>query len=188
MLVKNRRVTRVPMLVVHTLSMCSARGTLTMGNLRLPCALGRSGIRAIKREGDGATPRGSFGLLSLRFRADRGGRPRTRLPTSRIAADDGWCDTPDDRNYNRPISLPYATGAERLWRTDRVYDLVVVMDHNIRPRTRFGGSAIFMHVARDGYRPTEGCIALSNTHLRLLLAGLRKGSRVRVGSGQHRKC
>jgi len=90
-----------------------------------------------------------------------------------IAPDDGWCDAPGDRNYNRPVRHPYPASAERLWREDGLYDIVVVLSHNVRPRVRGAGSAVFMHLARPGYRPTEGCIALKREHLLRLLERCR---------------
>jgi L,D-peptidoglycan transpeptidase YkuD (ErfK/YbiS/YcfS/YnhG family) len=116
------------------------------------------------------------------YRADRVQRPRTRLPVRRIGPRDGWCDAPGDRNYNRPVLHPYPVSAERLWRDDGLYDIVVVLDYNLRPRLRGRGSAVFMHVARPGYRPTEGCIALRQDHLRLLLARLAPGSILRTAT------
>ena len=107
--------------------------------------------------------------LRVLFRADRLPRPRTALPVQRIGRADGWCDAPGDRNYNRPVRHPYPASAERLWREDALYDVVVVLGHNQRPRLRGAGSAIFMHVARPGYLPTEGCIALRRDHLLRLL-------------------
>jgi L,D-peptidoglycan transpeptidase YkuD (ErfK/YbiS/YcfS/YnhG family) len=97
-----------------------------------------------------------------------------------IAAHDGWCDAPADRNYNRPVRLPYAATAEHLWRSDALYDVVVVLDYNERPCMRGRGSAIFMHVARPGYAPTEGCIALARPHLLRLLERLAPGDAVAV--------
>lgn len=145
-----------------------------------PAALGRSGRRATKREGDGATPVGRWRLLRVLYRPDRVPRPRTGLPVRPITPADGWCDAPGDRNYNRPVRLPYPANAERLWRDDHLYDLVVVLDHNQRPRFQGAGSAIFMHVARPGLQPTEGCIALERAHLLRLLARLRRGAVIHV--------
>jgi L,D-peptidoglycan transpeptidase YkuD (ErfK/YbiS/YcfS/YnhG family) len=102
------------------------------------------------------------------------------LPVQRIRRMDGWCDAPGDRNYNRPVRHPYPASAERLWRDDALYDMVVVLRHNQRPRLRGRGSAIFMHVARPGYLPTEGCIALERGHLLRVLERLRPGSVVEV--------
>ena len=148
---------------------------LALGGMRFPCALGRTGCRVRKREGDGATPVGLWRLRVVLYRPDRVQRPRTHLPVQAIRPCDGWCDAPADRNYNRPVRHPYPASAERLWRTDGLYDIVVVLDYNDRPRVRGRGSAIFMHVAKPGYAPTEGCIALARPYLSRLLE--RMGSR-----------
>lgn len=153
-------------------------GRLTCGNLVLRCALGRSGIRSQKREGDGATPRGVFGLERAYWRRDALGRPRTGLALAIIRPEHGWCDAANDRNYNCPIVHPYPASAEHLWRTDRLYDVVVVVGYNRRPRRRGAGSAIFMHVAAKGLRPTEGCVALARSDLLKVLA--RIGPRTRI--------
>jgi len=156
------------------------RGVLKVGGLAFPCALGRKGCRVRKREGDGATPVGRWRLVAVLYRPDRGRRPPTRLPVRPIRPDDGWCDAPTDRNYNRHVRHPYPASAERLWREDGLYDLVVVLDHNARPRVRGAGSAVFMHLARPGYQPTEGCIALSREHLLRLLQRLGVGASIWV--------
>jgi L,D-peptidoglycan transpeptidase YkuD (ErfK/YbiS/YcfS/YnhG family) len=163
---------------VMALSAASPRGVVKLGGLAFPCALGRSGRRMRKREGDGATPAGCWRVVRVLYRADRVRRPATRLPTRRLRPRDGWCDAPADRNYNRPVVHPYPASAERLWRDDGLYDLVIVLSHNARPRVRGGGSAVFMHVARPGYGPTEGCIALRRDHLECVLARLRPGARI----------
>ncbi len=146
----------------------------------LRAAIGPSGINALKREGDGATPRGAFALRRIVYRADRGPRPASPLPTRPIRVNDGWCEAPGDRNYNRPVPFPYSASAERLWRDDRLYDLVLVLGANDRPRKRGCGSAIFIHVARDGLAPTEGCIAFDKHDLRWLLAHISRHTRVLV--------
>jgi L,D-peptidoglycan transpeptidase YkuD (ErfK/YbiS/YcfS/YnhG family) len=107
-------------------------------------------------------------------------RPRARLPLRPIRPNDGWCDDPADRNYNRPVRHPYPASAERLWRQDHLYDVVVLLTHNVRPRVRGRGSAVFMHVARPGYAPTEGCIALRRGHLLALVQWLGPGAGLRV--------
>ena len=166
--------------VVSGLSAAGTRGVVRLGVLNLPCALGRRGRRARKHEGDGATPVGSWQTLRVLYRADRIRRPMTGLPVKPIGRDDGWCDAPTDRNYNRPVRLPYAASAETLWRTDRLYDIVVVLSHNTRPRVRGFGSAIFLHVAKSGYAPTEGCIALRREHLLAVLRTLNAAAVIRV--------
>jgi L,D-peptidoglycan transpeptidase YkuD (ErfK/YbiS/YcfS/YnhG family) len=143
-------------------------------------ALGRSGLRALKREGDGATPLGRFTLRLVLYRSDRVARPRTPLPVRAISADDAWCEDPSDRNYNRLVKLSPRNGADRLTRDDHLYDLVLVLGHNDRPRVKGRGSAIFVHLARADLTPTAGCIAMSRRDLQALLAELRADSRIWV--------
>jgi L,D-peptidoglycan transpeptidase YkuD (ErfK/YbiS/YcfS/YnhG family) len=145
-----------------------------------PAALGRGGIRALKREGDGGTPLGRFNVREVLYRADRVKRPRTQLPVRAIHADDGWCEDPLDRNYNRRVRISPDSAADRLTRTDHLYDLVLVLGYNDRPRARGRGSAIFMHLARPGFAPTAGCIALAKHDLIMLLGELRRGTEVAI--------
>lgn len=159
-------------------SAAAQRGILEFGPFRWPCALGRSGIRAVKREGDGASPRGSYAVLRVYYRPDKFRRSPVAVPTAALTACAGWCDAAGDRNYNRRVRLPYAASAERMWRDDDLYDAVLVLDYNIRPRIRGAGSAIFLHIARAGYLPTEGCVAISKHDMRLLLSRLRSGTRL----------
>jgi L,D-peptidoglycan transpeptidase YkuD (ErfK/YbiS/YcfS/YnhG family) len=159
-------------LVVRTLSARSSTGVLELGGMRLPCALGRSGRRVAKREGDGATPVGRWTLRDGVYRADRLARPRSGLRLRRVSPHDGWCDQPGDRNYNRRVHHPYPTSAEHLWRADGLYDVIVVLGYNDHPRLRGKGSAIFLHCARPDFAPTEGCIALKRADLVRLLPHL----------------
>lgn len=168
-------------LVVRCLGRAARRGWVEVGGMRLPCALGRGGVRARKREGDGATPAGRWAVSQVLWRADRVRRPLTWLPVHPIAIYDGWCDEPSDRNYNRRVRHPYPASAERLWRNDHLYDVLVVVDYNICPRRRRLGSAIFLHIARPDFGPTEGCIAMADCDLRKLLARIRRGTRLLVG-------
>ena len=155
-----------------------SQGWLTAGGIALPVALGRGGILANKREGDGGTPRGIFRLRRLWWRADRHARPATRLPARRIGPDDGWCEDPADRHYNQPVKVPPGSKADRLTRADALYDFIVEIDHNTRPRIAGRGSAVFIHAAREGFAPTAGCVALRLDTLRHLLA--RLGPRTRI--------
>ncbi len=168
-------------LIVRYLCGAARQGWLEVGGLRVRCALGKGGIRRRKREGDGATPAGSFALEQVLWRGDRGQRPVTGLPVRPIRRSDGWSDAPADRNYNRAVSHPYPASAERLWRDDGLYDVLVVLDYNRRPRVRGRGSAIFMHVARPNFVPTEGCVALAERDLRRLLVRIQRGARIVIG-------
>jgi L,D-peptidoglycan transpeptidase YkuD (ErfK/YbiS/YcfS/YnhG family) len=137
------------------------------------CALGRSGARAGKREGDGATPIGRFPLRRVFFRPDRLSKPTTAMPVAALSPDTGWCDDPADPQYNRLVRLPYGARHERLWRSDGLYDVIVVVGHNDDPVVPGLGSAIFLHVARPDYRPTEGCVAVALADLLAILAEVR---------------
>ena len=156
----------------------SRRGWLIAGALILPVALGRGGIKANKREGDGGTPRGSFRLRRLWWRADKHPRPATSLPVKRITAADGWCEDPADRHYNRPVKVAANASGDRLARKDNLYDFIVEIDHNTRPRIAGRGSAVFIHAARQGFAPTAGCVALELNTLRRMLSQL--GPRTKI--------
>ena len=157
-------------------------GRLALGHEVRRAALGRGGIRALKREGDGGTPLGRFPVRQVLYRADRVPRPRTLLPVRAIRDHDGWCDDPADPNYNRLVRQPSRRSAEGLKRADRLYDLVLVLGYNDVPRVRGKGSAIFVHLARPGLTPTDGCIALSRRDLTMLLARLSPRSAIVVGA------
>ena len=160
----------------------SAGGNCLIDGRAVRCALGPAGVIAAadKREGDGATPLGAWPLKRVLYRPDKGSPPATALPIQALGLDDGWCDEPQDPNYNRPVALPYPASAERMWREDDIYDLVVVLGHNDDPPVPGLGSAIFLHLARPGYPPTQGCVALSRPDLEAVLAAARPGDVLEV--------
>jgi L,D-peptidoglycan transpeptidase YkuD (ErfK/YbiS/YcfS/YnhG family) len=166
----------IPIVRIRTRPGQRSRGWLSAGPFTLPVALGRAGIKANKREGDGATPRGRFRLVRLWWRADRYPKPKTLLPVRRIGPRDSWCENPADRRYNRPMLLD--RGGDRLWREDHLYDFIVELDHNTRPRIAGRGSAVFVHVARQNFGPTAGCVALEASRLKTLLP--RLGAKTRI--------
>lgn len=153
-------------------------GRLIAGHLALTCALGHSGISRFKREGDGATPAGRFRLLYGYYRADGRKRPVSDILFRAVRTDDGWCDDPASPLYNRPVRLPFAGNHETLWRDDGQYGYVIVIDYNFHPRQRPRGSAIFFHIAQDGYLPTAGCIAISIADMRRLLPRLARHTNI----------
>lgn len=144
------------------------------------CALGRGGIRRAKREGDGATPGGTFALRRVLYRADRLDRPTTGLPVRPLHPDDGWSDDPADPLYNRPVTRSHPYGHEALWREDRLYDVIVVIGHNDDPVRPGDGSAVFIHVAAADYAPTAGCVALALADLLALLRACAPGDRITI--------
>ena len=153
------------------------------GNQSWPCAIGRGGVSTTKREGDGAPPVGCWPLRQVFYRPDRLAAPATVLPCRALTPADGWCDDPADRAYNRLITLPYGAGHETLWRDDQLYDIVVVLAHNDDPPVPGLGSAIFLHLARDDFGPTEGCVALALRALESVLREAGPGTRVCVAPG-----
>jgi len=159
-----------------------ADGSFDLDGRLTRCALGPVGVVGAehKQEGDGATPVGRWPLRRLLYRPDKGAAPLTRLPVQPVAREDGWCDAASDPAYNRPVTLPYPASTERLWRDDDLYDLVVVLGFNDDPVLPGRGSAIFLHVARDGYAPTEGCVALSRSDLEQLLSLAQPGDVLEV--------
>jgi L,D-peptidoglycan transpeptidase YkuD (ErfK/YbiS/YcfS/YnhG family) len=145
------------------------RGWLTAGGQTIPVALGRGGIKANKREGDGGTPRGTFRPRQLWWRADRYPRPRTFLPVRPIRPEDGWCEDPRDRHYNQPVRLDREQDGDRLKRDDHLYDFIVEIDHNSAPRIAGRGSAVFLHLARGNFGPTAGCVSMTKSAMLRLL-------------------
>jgi L,D-peptidoglycan transpeptidase YkuD (ErfK/YbiS/YcfS/YnhG family) len=146
-------------------------GLLRFDDLEFRCALGRSGITDAKREGDGGTPPGRYPLRSLFYRPDRCPPPPGRFHPIPLQRDYGWGDDSNHADsYNRLILLPVETGHEVLWRDDEIYDLIVVIGYNDAPPIPGRGSAIFLHIARNGLSPTEGCVALARDDLVALLA------------------
>lgn len=160
----------------------TADGWLDLGGRRVRCALGPAGVvpAAAKREGDDASPAGTWPVRRALYRPDHGPAPATALPIAAIAQDDGWCDAPGDPAYNRPVKLPYPASAERMWRDDRLYDLVVILGHNDDPPVPGLGSAIFMHLAKPGYAPTHGCVAVARADMEAFLALAQPGDAVEI--------
>lgn len=170
-----------------------SKGILRLGHRTFPCALGKKGIARLKNEGDAKTPTGEFPLRSVFYRYDKLSKPiYTAVPMMALLEDDGWCDDPADPAYNQSVMLPYHASAERLWREDDLYDVIVVLGHNDDPVEKGKGSAIFLHVASEGNRDnrsengettfvgTEGCIALKKQHLLELLPFLSHETTLRV--------
>ena len=154
------------------------RGWLTADGQTVAVALGRGGIKANKREGDGGTPRGTFRPRQLWWRADRHPRPRTFLPVRAIGPDDAWCEDPASRHYNQPVRLDRAHSGDRLKRDDHLYDFIIEIDHNSAPRIAGRGSAVFLHLARANFGPTAGCVSMTKSAMLHLLRRLGPETRI----------
>jgi L,D-peptidoglycan transpeptidase YkuD (ErfK/YbiS/YcfS/YnhG family) len=157
------------------------RGWLIAAGRQIPVALGRGGIIANKREGDGGTPKGIFRPRQLWWRADRHPRPRTFLPSRTIRPEDAWCEDPNSRRYNQPLRLGPDHGGDRLNRDDHLYDFIVEIDHNTSPRIAGLGSAVFLHLARENFGPTAGCVSMTKSAMLRLLRRLGPQTRIVIG-------
>ena len=166
---------------VRSLPGARARGWLTAGDLRIPCALGPAGIVRRKREGDGATPAGRFRLLWTFYRPDRRRPPAGGVPQRALRRDAGWCEDPRSASYNRPVRLPFALACDSMWRYDELYDLTFVLDYNFTRRRKGAGSAIFFHLARPGLTPTAGCVAIRAADMRRLAPRLSAMATMWIG-------
>jgi len=166
---------------IHTAAGDPRRGWLTAGGRTVPVALGRGGIMANKREGDGGTPKGTFRPRQVWWRADRHPRPHTFLPVRPIRPEDAWCEDPASRHYNQPMRLDHASGGDRLQRDDHLYDFIVEIDHNNTPRIAGRGSAVFLHLARENFSPTAGCISMTKASMLRLLQRLGPETKIVIG-------
>jgi L,D-peptidoglycan transpeptidase YkuD (ErfK/YbiS/YcfS/YnhG family) len=166
---------------VHAAAGDPRRGWLTAEGWTVPVALGRGGIRADKREGDGGTPKGTFRPLQLWWRADRHPRPQTFLPVRPIRPEDAWCEDPKDRHYNQPLRLVHDEAGDRLTRADDLYDFIVEIDHNSAPRIAGRGSAVFLHLARRNFSPTAGCVSMTKSAMLRLLRRMGPKTKIIIG-------
>jgi len=166
--------------IYNTLNMIiiNKSGYLKYKNFKFKCALGKAGIGKKGIEGDNITPKGNFSVFKIYYRSDRVKKISSKFRLIKITKKMGWCDDPNSKNYNQLINLPTNYKYEKLYRKDNVYDLVIVLDYNIKPTIKNKGSAIFIHVARQNYKKTAGCIALKKNHLAKLIKTIEKNTKV----------
>jgi L,D-peptidoglycan transpeptidase YkuD (ErfK/YbiS/YcfS/YnhG family) len=153
-------------------------GYLKYRDLKFKCALGKSGIGRKKIEGDNITPKGIFKIVKIYYRNDRIKKISSNLKLIKTTKRMGWCDDPNSKNYNKLIRLPEKYDHEKLYRKDNLYDLVLVLNYNMKPIIKNKGSAIFIHVSHKNYKKTAGCIALKKTHLIKLISKIKKDTKV----------
>lgn len=158
------------------------RGRIIAGNMVIPCALGAGATTHKKREGDGATPLGTHHPVLGFYRADKVRRPNTAVPMRAMRQSDGWCDDVSHRSYNRHVTRPFTARHEKMWRDDHLYDIVLDLGWNMRPRIHGRGSAIFLHIAKDNFGPTEGCIAIPRHLAQRFLSVIGPHTKIIVGS------
>ncbi len=172
------KISRLKHIIVRQCGSNKSKGLIFAGSRYISCALGRSGISTKKREGDGATPVGTFRILYGFYRADRVLHLSAGISLLQNSKTFGWCDEPGDRNYNRLVKLPYSGRHEKLWREDHLYDYCLVLDQNYSKRMRGMGSAIFFHIASEDFKPTEGCVAIKLSDMRWLLQHIGRDTKL----------
>ena len=153
---------------------------LILDKYRIKCAIGKRGIGNKKREGDKITPKGKFKIKTILYRKDRESHFKSKITKLPIKRDMGWCDDPRSKKYNKLIKLPFKYSAERLYRKDNTYDIILVLNYNFNPIRKGKGSAIFIHVARKNYKNTLGCIAVSKKNLKKIIKKINKSTIVNI--------
>ena len=155
-------------------------GYLKYKDLKFKCALGKSGIGNKKIEGDNITPKGNFKIIKIYYRKDRLKKLSSKFTLTEITKDMGWCDDPKSKKYNQLIKLPTNYSHENLYRKDNIYDLILVLNYNMRPTIKNKGSAIFIHITKKNYQPTKGCIALEKNNLVKLISKIDKNIKIKI--------
>jgi L,D-peptidoglycan transpeptidase YkuD (ErfK/YbiS/YcfS/YnhG family) len=155
-------------------------GYLKYRDFKFKCALGKSGIGKKKIEGDNITPKGVFRIVKIYYRKDRLKELSSKLRLIKVTKNMGWCDDPNSKNYNQLINLPSKYSHEKLFKKNNIYDLIIVLNYNMKPIIKNKGSAIFIHVAKNNYQPTQGCIALKKNDLLKLLSKISKNIKINI--------
>ena len=155
-------------------------GFLSYKNLKFRCAVGKAGIKKKKKEGDNITPKGIFKITKIYYRSDKIKNIKTPIKTIKIKKNMGWCDDPHSKHYNKQIKLPSRFSHEKLYRKDNLYDLFLVINYNTNPIIKNKGSAIFLHITKDSYKKTKGCIALKKGDLIQLISKIRKNTKIKI--------
>ena len=153
---------------------------LILDKYRIKCAIGKRGIGNKKREGDKITPKGKFKIKTILYRKDRVSHFRSKITKLSIKKNMGWCDDPKSKKYNKLIRLPFKGSAEKLYRGDNTYDIILVLNYNLNPIRKGKGSAIFIHVAKKNYKNTLGCIAVSKKNLKKIIKKINKSTIVNI--------
>jgi hypothetical protein len=155
-------------------------GYLKYKKFKFHCSIGKAGIKKKIKEGDNITPKGLFKIIKVFYRADKIGNIETRIKKIKIRKNMGWCDDPKSIFYNKQIKLPKKVSYEKLYRPDNLYDLIIVLNYNMNPIIKNKGSAIFIHVAKNNYQPTHGCIGLKKKDLLTILKKIKKNETVKI--------
>jgi len=149
-------------------------------NYKAKCAIGKRGIGIKRKEGDLITPKGKYKVKYILYRKDRIRKIQSKIKRIVITRSMGWCDDPKSKDYNKLIKLPTNYKYEKLYRKENVYDLILVLNFNMRPIVKKKGSAIFIHIAKKNYKKTEGCIAINKISLLKIIKKLKNNTKVLI--------
>ena len=155
-------------------------GLIKYKNFKFRCAFGKAGIGEKKREGDNITPTGTFKMVKIYYRSDRIKKISSKFRAIKIKKNMGWCDDPNSKNYNQLINLPSRYGHEKIFKKNNIYDIIVVLNYNMKPVIKNKGSAIFIHVAKKNYQPTQGCVALKKNDLLKILSKVDNNIKIKI--------
>ena len=155
-------------------------GYLKYKDLKFRCSLGKAGIGKKEKEGDKITPKGTYKIVKIYYRNDRVKKIFSDFKLFKIKKNMGWCDDPKSKKYNRLVKLPSKYGYEELHRKDNIYDLVLILNYNLKPIIKNKGSAIFIHISRKDYQPTKGCIGLAKKNLLELIQSIKKEEKIKI--------
>ena len=153
--------------------------TLSMDDFTFKCSIGKNGIKTQKKEGDKTTPRGTFSLGKLYYRADRVEKPITQINTRIISKGMGWCDDPKSSLYNKELIINDKIKHEKLFKKDNSYDYFIVINYNTKNIKQNKGSAIFIHLTKN-YKKTAGCIALKKKDFLIMVKLLNKKNKIKI--------
>ena len=156
------------------------RNLLLFKDYKLKCSVGKSGSIYLKKEGDFATPKGLFKLGTIYYRKDRIESFKSSLKKKVIKKNLGWCNDPRSSMYNREIYFPYKYSAEKLYRQDNIYDIFINIKYNQSPIVKRKGSAIFLHLIKKKYKPTEGCVAISKEDFFKILPHINNKTKILI--------
>lgn len=177
---EEKREVKLGMAINTNTIIVNSNGKLLWQGKEYLCALGRNGVSIDKKEGDGKTPVGHFIIKEIYYRKDKIGHLTASVPVKEISPTDGWCDDSNDVSYNKYVKLPYNASHENLWREDNLYDIIIVINYNTDSPIPGKGSAIFIHIARPGYSPTAGCIALSKNDLLEVIKNINNSTIIQI--------
>ena len=152
---------------------------LFYNKLKIKCAIGKKGIGYKRKEGDLITPSGQFKIKYILYRKDRV-KISTKLKKKVIKKNMGWCDDPKSIHYNKLIKLPFTHKHEKLYKKENIYDIILVLNYNMKPIKKNRGSAIFIHVSKNDYKKTEGCVAIKKVNLMKLLKEINPNTKVKI--------